>query len=163
MQDYFLRFTLDSFSQIGFGFDTASTCAESNRFATAFDYVQSRCFNRMDYGVFWPWIAPADDKFKSHLKYMDDVVYACIAKAKAKSREELLAKQALEPDLLTQTLLDMTGQKGERAYKRKCHAMRVCVIHTTHSSAFMCLPFWLPQTSPVVRTRPTARWTSATQ
>lgn len=109
MQDYFLRFTLDSFSHIGFGFEMDSICAESNKFALAFDYVQSRCFNRMDYGVFWPWISPPNQKFKNYLAYMNGVVHDCIEKAKKKTRAELIAKQLHEPDLLSQTLIDMTG------------------------------------------------------
>lgn len=113
MQDYFLRFTMDSFARIGFGMeDMHSISAETNRFAEAFDYVQSRCFNRMDYGEWWPWIVPKDDKFKRHLAYMDQVVYDCIGRARQRSQAELLAKQLHEPDLLTQTLLDMTDDEG---------------------------------------------------
>jgi hypothetical protein len=164
VQDYFLRFTLDSFSHIGFGFDMHSICAESNKFATAFDYVQSRCFNRMDYGVFWPWIAPADKKFKAHLKYMDDVVYECIAKAKAKSRAELQAKQLHEPDLLSQTLIDMTGMYHTRRDVHTQHAVgRQCRSRSVRSYSPPPSPLArVLQMRTVSRTLPTVRSIFAT-
>ena len=164
MQDYFLRFTLDSFAQIGFGFDMNSICAESNKFAIAFDYAQSRCFNRMDYGVFWPWIMPADAKLKGHLKYMDDVVYACITKAKSKSRAELIAKQLHEPDLLTQTLLDMTGEeqaKGSGADKR-LRRMHVSHFATQLFSSMMYMCFHPDKMTAVIRIPVTMRVKFAT-
>src|SRR5690242_1579126 len=66
MQDYFMRFTLDSFVEIGFGIQMNSITTQTSEFALAFDYVQSRSFSRLDYGRFWKYL-PTDHKFLKHL------------------------------------------------------------------------------------------------
>ena len=164
MQDYFLRFTLDSFSRIGFGMDDMhSITAESNRFAQAFDYVQSRCFNRMDYGEWWPWLAPPDEKFKRHLEYMDAVVYEYIETVRRKPRAELLAKQLHDPDLLSQTLLEMTDEDGNPRENWDLEVIRDTVMNLLiagRDTTALLLSWFFYQLSfhPKLRRRSWRRW-----
>jgi hypothetical protein len=177
LQEMFLRFTLDSFSEIGFGdecmgaitaddpamhaaaterahrqsresnaaraiegeypsADDASysppiaACSASalsagpsgeiagrspsSSFGSSFDFVQSACFRRMDLGPWWPiveWCTPRSRRtLDSHLLTLRSTVQRCIDRAKARTRVQWEEKQRRRPDLLTQTLLDMTGQ-----------------------------------------------------
>lgn len=115
MQDYFLRYTLDAFAEIGFGYATGSIASGSpSRFGAAFDLVQSRCFKRMDYGIFWPWLAPPDKRFREAVAYMDSVVRECVGQALSRGRQALLAQNQSAPDLLSQALLSMLNPDGTR-------------------------------------------------
>ena len=42
MQDYFMRYTLSSFGEAGFGAQLHAIEQEVNQFAVAFDYVQTK-------------------------------------------------------------------------------------------------------------------------
>lgn len=53
LQDYFMRYTLDSFCEIAFGVSLHSIEKESNYFADAFDSAQTHTERKVKLGSFW--------------------------------------------------------------------------------------------------------------
>eukprot|EP01102_Stenamoeba_stenopodia_P016561 TRINITY_DN57_c0_g1_i1.p1 TRINITY_DN57_c0_g1~~TRINITY_DN57_c0_g1_i1.p1 ORF type:complete len:496 (-),score=123.72 TRINITY_DN57_c0_g1_i1:44-1531(-) len=109
MQDYFMRYTLDSFSEIGFGVQVKSIDQDDNRFQTAFDYVQFETDRRGTMGKLWRYIP--DKRYKAELKYMDDFIENIISARRNESIEELHQKK----DLLSQ-VMTKTDEHGKRLY-----------------------------------------------
>jgi len=80
IQDYFMRYTLDSFSEIGFGVKLRSIEEAVNHFAIAFDAVQTHTERRGRTGDIWPLIeaiSPNKD-FLQKLDYMNKTVNSII-------------------------------------------------------------------------------------
>ena len=103
MQDYFMRYTLDSFAEIGFGVKINSMKDDVNMFAKAFDLVQMHCNRR---GRVGPFIWKAQEtlfppkEFKSSVDYMNDFVNTIIQQRKQDSKEQLLERGDLVSRLL---------------------------------------------------------------
>ena len=110
-QDYFMRYTLDSFCELGFGVNINSIESTDSavKFQKAFDYVQTYTENRFRTGELWrvTEIFFKDANFHSHLKYMDDFITSIIDRRRMESIEELSSKS----DLLS--LLLLQNAKGE--------------------------------------------------
>eukprot|EP00011_Vannellida_sp_DIVA3-517-6-12_P005488 CAMPEP_0114624528 /NCGR_PEP_ID=MMETSP0168-20121206/10811_1 /TAXON_ID=95228 ORGANISM="Vannella sp., Strain DIVA3 517/6/12" /NCGR_SAMPLE_ID=MMETSP0168 /ASSEMBLY_ACC=CAM_ASM_000044 /LENGTH=451 /DNA_ID=CAMNT_0001835801 /DNA_START=81 /DNA_END=1432 /DNA_ORIENTATION=- len=109
MQDYFMRYTLDSFAEIGFGAELNSIDQDVNHFAIAFDYVQTWTNRRGRLGSLWQAkekILPPTE-FRKHLNYMNEYVLNIINEKRSLPRAELEQQN----DLLSQLLL----QDGEDA------------------------------------------------
>ena len=103
IQDYFMRYTLDSFCEIGFGIQINSIAAESNHFAKAFDVVQYHSAIRGHFGKLWKIkekiIRPTE--FYKNLEYMDNFVFEIINERKKESPEQLAERSDLLSKLLT--------------------------------------------------------------
>jgi cytochrome P450 len=56
MQDFCMRFTLDSFAEVCFGVSLNSIDNDSNPFANAFDVIQTVSQRRGRKGFLWPYI-----------------------------------------------------------------------------------------------------------
>lgn len=153
MQARFLRFTMGAFAEIGFGVELPAngrsddnsvargrtTHRPSQReFAEAFDFVQGRCFRRMDYGTLWPWLDAPDAQFQAHLRTVNAFVASCIEQAKSKPRAELMEKQMLRPDLLSQTLLEMTGMTQQWRWRLHRRFIRVLRLVLTDFAVLCC-------------------------
>lgn len=110
IQDMFLRYTLDSFSEIGFGAEVNSINKEDNQFQTAFDYVQTETDKRGNWGQYWKYL-PRDKKFFSELDYMNNFTKDIIEKRKTESKGEKEQKR----DLLSQIML-MKNEEGKPLY-----------------------------------------------
>eukprot|EP00339_Tiarina_fusa_P005094 CAMPEP_0117017186 /NCGR_PEP_ID=MMETSP0472-20121206/13457_1 /TAXON_ID=693140 ORGANISM="Tiarina fusus, Strain LIS" /NCGR_SAMPLE_ID=MMETSP0472 /ASSEMBLY_ACC=CAM_ASM_000603 /LENGTH=479 /DNA_ID=CAMNT_0004721485 /DNA_START=24 /DNA_END=1460 /DNA_ORIENTATION=- len=93
MQDYFMRYTLDSFAEIGFGVKLRSIEEEVNHFAIAFDKVQTQSERRGRLGDLWPlWekISP-DRDYEQKLAYMNQTVNSIIETRMNQDNETLAA------------------------------------------------------------------------
>jgi len=103
IQDYFMRYTLDSFCEIGFGIQIDSISAESNDFAKAFDVVQYHSAIRGHFGKLWKIkekiIRPTE--FYKNLDYMNNFVFEIINERKKESPEQLAERSDLLSKLLT--------------------------------------------------------------
>jgi cytochrome P450 len=88
MQDYFMRYTLESFGEIGFGVSLGSIHEEVNEFQIAFDYIQYHSERRGQYGPMWKYLAKAPD-FNKHLKYLNDYTFRIINEKRAQSMSDL--------------------------------------------------------------------------
>ena len=103
MQDYFMRFTLDSFAEIGFGVRLSSIEEEVNHFAIAFDTVQTHTERRGRMGDIWPLIErfnPPTD-FEQKLSYMNDTILNIIEQRITQDDETL----EQSPDALSSIIL----------------------------------------------------------
>jgi len=112
-QGYFMRYTLDSFCEIGFGVNINSLNSNEAalRFQEAFDFVQTYADKRARTGelgrykeFFWK-----NSEFQSHLKYLNDFVFDIINRRKSETEEELEGRG----DLLSQLLLHNIKAKKE--------------------------------------------------
>lgn len=102
MQDMFMRYTLDSFAEIGFGVKVDSINEDVNHFAKAFDFVQTWTNRRNRYGSLWKLketISPPKE-FNAHLKYMDEFCWSIIERRSGETEEELTGKLDLLSILL---------------------------------------------------------------
>eukprot|EP01087_Luapelamoeba_hula_P020945 TRINITY_DN722_c0_g1_i1.p1 TRINITY_DN722_c0_g1~~TRINITY_DN722_c0_g1_i1.p1 ORF type:complete len:545 (-),score=100.57 TRINITY_DN722_c0_g1_i1:97-1731(-) len=108
IQNLFMRFTLDTFTEIGFGHNANSLTSETgSRFAPSFDYIQFEIFRRAmnplrEYFT--------KNKFNRALQDVDEFVYKIIADRRKEPVESLTGKR----DLLSRYLL-MTGDDIDSA------------------------------------------------
>eukprot|EP01095_Lingulamoeba_sp_RSL-Kostka_P006502 TRINITY_DN2043_c0_g2_i1.p1 TRINITY_DN2043_c0_g2~~TRINITY_DN2043_c0_g2_i1.p1 ORF type:complete len:525 (+),score=158.72 TRINITY_DN2043_c0_g2_i1:100-1575(+) len=113
IQDYFMRYTLDSFAEIGFGVDLDSiNQGDVNSFSLAFDYVQTFTERRGRYGDLWKLKEKffKDQKYIDSLKYLDDYIYAIINERR-KEDESIISKRK---DLLSKILCDKSLNKTDK-------------------------------------------------
>lgn len=91
IQDYFMRFTLDSFAEICFGVKLRSIEEDVNHFAIAFDKVQTFSERRGRLGRFWPIVEKIkpDRDFEEKLSYMNKTVNAIIENIKSHDDQTL--------------------------------------------------------------------------
>jgi len=104
-QDYFMRYTLDSFCEIGFGVNIQSIHSTESalKFQRAFDYVQTFSEGRGRSGELWRikeffWKNP---EFQYHLNFLNEFVINIINLRKEETEEQLEGCT----DLLSQLLL----------------------------------------------------------
>ncbi len=84
LQDFFFRFTLDSFGLLGFGFDFNSLMNEDLEFPRLFDKLQKRVdetFRSLMNNL-------PDKEFSENLAKLDSVMYGLIAKRKTENYHE---------------------------------------------------------------------------
>lgn len=103
IQDMFMRYTLDSFSEIGLGTIIDSISQDENQFAKAFDYVQIKTERRGRLGRFWR-LTPRDKLFDQYLEVMNNLAYRIISERRAEPPEKL----AENTDLLSQALIRLS-------------------------------------------------------
>ena len=126
MQDFFLRYTLDSFAEIGksqinrtnridhcnltqrtmagFGVQLDAISQSHNDFQVAFDYVQTASECRTRFGTFWPaleWLMP-DRALKTNLEYLNSTTEQIIRQRQSEPLEKLQQR----PDLLSQLIAE---------------------------------------------------------
>lgn len=103
MQDYYMRYTLDSFAEIGFGVELNSMDQEVNKFALAFDVVQTWSARRARLGPLWRLKEKISvpTEFAESVQYLDDFVYRIIKGRQQVASEELTDKT----DLLSRLVL----------------------------------------------------------
>jgi len=104
MQDYFMRYTLDSFAEIGFGVKLRSIEEQVNHFAIAFDTVQTHTERRGRVGEFWPVLEklkPNHD-YEQKLKYMNETVNNIVQQRMSENDETLRAST----DALSSIIMD---------------------------------------------------------
>ena len=102
IQDYFMRYTLDSFAEIGFGVQLGSISAETHQFAQAFDVVQFHSMYRGASGRLWVLkeFFSKPKLFFQNLDYMNNYVYGIINTRKSEPIEQLQDRQDLLSRLL---------------------------------------------------------------
>jgi len=113
-QDYFMRYTLDSFCEIGFGLNIKSIHSTESAlvFQRAFDFVQTYSVERWKSGELWKvkeffWRSP---EFQHQLQLINSFVMNIINSRSEESEEELEEKT----DLLSQLLLhNIRVERGE--------------------------------------------------
>lgn len=113
MQDYFMRYTLDAFSEIGFGVKINSMLEDVNKFALAFDEVQVHTNQRGRVGpLLWKLkesIVPPKSYYRS-LKYMNTYVNEIIQARKKDSKENLQQQGDLISRLLMARIRNLRPQ-----------------------------------------------------
>ena len=111
VQEYFMKYTLDSFSEIGFGVKLDSISSDTNDFATSFDSIQIHILKRGYSGRLWilKEFLSKPAEFYKHLEYMDNFVGQIITVRKQEPKEILKDRS----DLLSQMLLENENASHE--------------------------------------------------
>jgi cytochrome P450 len=115
MQDYCSRYTLSSFSEIGFGVDVKAIEEDINEFAVSFDFVQTFTSRRARKGFLWPvveYLFPSKE-YKHHLDYMNNYVYRIIRERKQEPLKQLQEREDLLSQLLVKQKLGENGAKED--------------------------------------------------
>ena len=110
MQDFCMRFTLDSFAEIGFGVQLNSIEQERNDFARALDVVQTITQRRGRKGNLWPLfekIRP-ETEFQESLRYLNEVIESIIRQRMSLEEEILRAST----DALSQVLVESMNRSN---------------------------------------------------
>ena len=115
LQDYFMRYTLDSFVEIGFGVSLSSIEEDVNHFAIAFDKVQTHTERRGRLGVIWPLLEAIhpDKDYEMKLKYMNETCYNIIDN-RIKQDDETLANST---DALSSIILQARKKNETQSTK----------------------------------------------
>jgi cytochrome P450 len=150
IQDYFMRYTLDSFAEIGFGVQVGSIDDEFNHFAAAFDYVQTFSERRGRKGSLWPIIETIfpDNKFKDHLAYMNTYTMEIIRQRLKESDSGDLSERG---DLISQ-LLCKTEDKYSNDELRD-FVMNFLIAGRDTTAAMLTWTFYLLSKHPEVEER----------
>eukprot|EP01104_Vermistella_antarctica_P019335 TRINITY_DN7534_c0_g1_i1.p1 TRINITY_DN7534_c0_g1~~TRINITY_DN7534_c0_g1_i1.p1 ORF type:complete len:565 (-),score=91.39 TRINITY_DN7534_c0_g1_i1:30-1577(-) len=103
MQDFFMRYTLDSFGEIGFGVQLNAIDQDVNEFQQAFDYVQTATDKRGQKGALWRLFETLmpDKRHIADLAYMNKTCADIIAARRKESKADLEQRT----DLLSHLLL----------------------------------------------------------
>jgi len=117
MQDMYMRYTMTTFGEIGFGCDVGCIAEKENPFSKSFDYLQSQVTWRLRFGNLWK-ILP-EPGLKAHIDYVTKYTMNLIAEKKKVPFEELtqnndilskamcLKKPNGEPELNDEQLKDV--------------------------------------------------------
>ncbi len=83
MNDLFMRYTLDSIGEIGFGLDIGSLRNPQHIFARSFDYIQNLANIRFFLPQLMKSLNPLEFQAPSHLRSLDQIASDCVANHKA--------------------------------------------------------------------------------
>eukprot|EP01121_Diplochlamys_sp_Union-15-3_P020531 TRINITY_DN8028_c0_g1_i1.p1 TRINITY_DN8028_c0_g1~~TRINITY_DN8028_c0_g1_i1.p1 ORF type:complete len:334 (-),score=42.72 TRINITY_DN8028_c0_g1_i1:146-1126(-) len=107
LQDLFMRFTLESFVELGFGLPLNASNTDHQRFQYSFDVIQTEVELRGRKGLLWKLLP--ERKLKKELEWTNNLVYDIIKKRMQESHEELRGKK----DLLSTALLANSGSSDK--------------------------------------------------
>lgn len=133
MQDYFMRYTLDSFCEIAFGISLHSINEEINHFAIAFDATQTQTVRKLRFGALFFLIKMFNpiENIEQQFSYINEIVNNMIHFQNSQSDEMLETRS----DVLSSIILK--GRKDKENAKFSNEDLRDFIVNFLIAGRFV--------------------------